>query len=80
MATLSQITVRNVDADLKQRLHRSAQKKNMSVNSYMLDIARRAVGSGTVSTWRKYEGALSSDAINPQTLDDFETIDTSMWR
>lgn len=80
MKATSQITVRNVDADLKARLQQQARHKHTSVNGLMLDIARKAVGSDQSATvWRKYAGAIPAGGINEKALADFEKTDPTMW-
>lgn len=80
MKATSQITVRNVDADLKARLQQQARRQHMSVNGLMLDIARKAVGSDqSTPVWRKYSGTIPVGGINEKALADFEKIDPTMW-
>jgi hypothetical protein len=78
----TQITVRNVDALLKQRIDKLAKLKAMSINDFVLDTLQAKVGnpSPTMITWHHYSGIMDKNAINQSVLDDFETIDTKMWK
>lgn len=77
----TQITVRNVDAILKQRIDKLAKLKAMSINDFVLDTLQAKVGnpSSKPITWHHYSGIMDKAAINESVLEDFETIDTAMW-
>jgi len=78
----TQITVRNVDAALKQRIDKLAKLRAMSINDFVLDTLRTKVGSkaGAPIAWRRYSGVMDKEAINQDVLDDFEAIDPVMWK
>jgi len=78
----TQITVRNVDAHLKQRIDKLAKLKAMSINDFVLDTLQTKVGSvsGSTITWQRYSGVMDKASINQEVLDDFETIDPAMWK
>lgn len=79
----SQITVRNVDPVLKRRIAKLAKLKAMSINDFVLESLRTKVGmtpaEGTIN-WQSYSGTMDRDGINQAVLDDFEAIDTTMWK
>jgi hypothetical protein len=77
----TQITVRNVDITLKQRIDKLAKLKAMSINDFVLDTLRAKVGNSPTKpiTWHHYSGVMDKYAINQSVLDDFETVDTEMW-
>lgn len=80
----TQITIRNVDPILKQKIVRSARLKSMSINEWVLDQIRHSTGSIkptnlTPPSWEKCIGAVEDSGINQDVLDDFEKIDTKMW-
>lgn len=78
----TQITVRNISPMLKRRVDKLAKLKSMSINDFVLDAIQDKVGGvkaeDTVS-WHKYSGLIDQDGINQDVLDDFETIDKTMW-
>lgn len=77
-----QITVRNVDPMLKQRINKLAKLKAMSINEFVLETLRDKVGvkiQDKTASWRSYEGVMGKNGINQTVLDDFEAIDESMW-
>lgn len=79
----TQITVRNVDAALKQRIDKIAKLKAMSINDFVLDTLRAKVGSSLPDTkisWDHYSGVMDKAAINQAVLNEFEAIDTAMWK
>ncbi len=78
----TQITVRNVDATLKQRIDKLAKLRAMSINDFVLETLQTKVGnpSGNVVTWHHYSGIMDKDAISKEVLDDFEVIDLAMWK
>lgn len=80
----TQITVRNVNAALKQRIDKLAKLKAMSINDFVLETLQAKVGSpssdGEGITWHHYSGVMDKAAINQEVLDDFEAIDPAMWR
>jgi hypothetical protein len=78
----SQITVRNVDPVLKQRIEKLAKLKSMSINDFVLDTLRVKVDlkpDKKYVVWDKYQGIVSEGGINQAVLDDFEAIDAKMW-
>lgn len=79
----TQITVRNVDLALKQRIDKIAKLKAMSINDFVLSTLRSRVGGdfpGTAITWQHYSGVMDKAAINQDVLNDFEAVDPSMWK
>ncbi len=79
----TQITVRNVDSELKKRIDKIAKLKAMSLNDFVLDTLRSKVGGTTADktiTWHRYSGVMDRAAINQEVLEDFETIDPAMWK
>lgn len=79
----TQITVRNVDPILKQRIDKLAKMKSMSINDLVLDTLRAKVdlqGAQKKMSWQRYSGVMGKKGINQAVLDDFETIDESMWK
>jgi len=79
----TQITVRNVDPLLKRRIDKLAKLKSMSINDLVLETLRAKVGEstdGTPISWHRYSGLLEPEAISQAVLDDFETIDPTMWK
>ncbi len=78
-----QITVRNVDAALKQRIDKIAKLKAMSINDFVLDTLRNKVNGSSANkpiTWHRYSGIMEKSAINQNALDEFEVIDPEMWK
>ncbi len=82
----TQITVRNVDPILKQRINKLAKLKSMSINDFVLDTLRAKVEMKTrgdetnqQNTWQKYSGVMTKQGINQAVLDDFSAIDKTMW-
>lgn len=79
----TQITVRNVDPQLKRRIDKLAKLKAMSINDLALEALQDKVGSTPANkhkiSWRRYSGILPHGAINQSVLDDFETVDQAMW-
>lgn len=78
----TQITVRNVDPVLKQRIDKFARMKSMSINDFVLDTLRVKVDlrpSQKEISWDKYRGLVGSKGINQAVLKDFEAIDGAMW-
>jgi len=78
----TQITVRNVDFSLKQRIDKLAKLKAMSLNDFVLDTLRTKVGGTTANTgitWQRYSGVMDKTAINQEVLDNFEVLDPTMW-
>jgi hypothetical protein len=78
----TQITVRNVDDSLKRKIDKLANLKAMSINDFVLDTLRAKVGnpSSAPITWHHYSGIMDKKALNQSALDDFETIDPTMWK
>lgn len=79
----SQITVRNVEPMLKQRIAQLAKLKSKSINDLVLDTMRVKVGLKSESkktNWSKYQGMFKDDAFDDAVFEDFEKIDESMWR
>jgi hypothetical protein len=77
-----QITVRNVDPILKQRIDKLAKMKSMSINDFVLDTLRAKVdlkATPKKSSWEKYRGVIGTKGINQTVLNDFETVDKAMW-
>ena len=78
----TQITVRNVSPILKRRIDKLAKLKSMSINDFVLDALQDKVGGITAKntvSWRQYSGLIDNEGINQEVLDDFETIDKTMW-
>lgn len=78
----TQITVRNVDPILKQRIDKLAKMKSMSINDFVLDTLRAKVdlkASQKKISWNKYSGLVGSKGISQAALNDFEAIDKTMW-
>ena len=78
----TQITVRNVDPALKQRIDKLAKLKAMSINDLVLEALRTKVGSSPSDnpiSWDRYSGIMDKSAINQSVLDDFGVIDPRMW-
>ena len=78
----TQITVRNVSPILKRRIDKLAKLKSMSINDFVLDTLQDKVGGITAKdtvSWRQYSGLIDNKGINQEVLDDFETIDKTMW-
>ena len=79
-----QITVRNVDPILKQRITKLAKLKSMSINDFVLDTLRSKVDLTTSKdggpNWQRYSGTMSKQAISQDVLDDFESVDSAMWK
>ena len=81
MAT-TQITVRNVNPILKRRIDKLAKLKSMSINDFVLNTLQDKVGGVTAKdtvSWHKYSGLIDKAGINQDVLDDFETVDKTMW-
>ncbi len=78
----TQITVRSVDVNLKQRIDKLAKLKAMSINDFVLDTLQTKVSnpSGNTITWQHYSGIMDKAAINQSVLDDFGAIDPEMWK
>jgi predicted DNA binding CopG/RHH family protein len=77
-----QITVRNVDPLLKQRINKLAKLKAMSINDFVLDTLRAKVdmkASAEGIDWQRYSGVMGKKSINQAVLDDFEAVDSAMW-
>jgi hypothetical protein len=54
----------------------------MSINDFVLDTLQDKVGGITAKdtvSWRQYSGLIDEEGINQDVLDDFETIDKTMW-
>jgi hypothetical protein len=82
--SMSQITVRNVDAPLKALIVRSAKLKGMSINEWTLEAIRARVGLNMpiVSeepSWKQFVGCLPADAINMDAIEEMDQIDPKMW-
>jgi hypothetical protein len=78
----TQITVRNVSPILKRRIDKLAKLKSMSINDFVLDTLQDKVGGITAKdsvSWRQYSGLIDKAGINQEVLDNFETIDKTMW-
>jgi hypothetical protein len=78
----TQITVRNVDALLKQRVTKLAKLKAVSINDFVLETLRAKVSLDPPKrsiNWLRYKGTLGPKGIDQTVLDDFETIDEKMW-
>lgn len=78
----TQITVRNVSPILKRRIDKLAKLKSMSINDFVLDTLQDKVGGITAKatvSWRQYSGLIDNEGINQEVLDNFETIDKTMW-
>jgi len=82
----TQITVRNVDPILKQRINKLAKLKSMSINDFVLDTLRTKVEMKTIKkdlaregSWHRYSGTIGGQGISQDVLDDFETVDKAMW-
>lgn len=78
-----QITVRNVDPLLKQRITKLAKLKSMSINDFVLETLRTKVDLRAPKqsiSWDRYSGTVPAKGINQDVLNDFETIDDAMWR
>ena len=86
---MNQLTVRGFDDELSDRIQRLAQREGISLNKAVLTLLRKGAGltdsagaPGTVGssldhligTWTQDE----ADAFNA-VLQDFETIDESIW-
>ena len=79
----TQITVRNVDPQLKLRIDKLAKLKSMSINDFVLDTLRTKVGTiapENMPSWEHYSGTIGKDGINQSALADFEAIDPRMWK
>jgi hypothetical protein len=77
-----QITVRNVDPILKQRIDKLAKMKSMSINDFVLDTLRAKVDLKAPQkkvSWEKYSGLIGVKGINQAVLNDFEAVDKAMW-
>ncbi len=78
-----QITVRNVDPLLKRRITKLAKLKSMSINDFVLSTLQDKVG-GVIQretiNWQSYSGLMGKAGINQSVLNDFETIDETMWK
>jgi hypothetical protein len=80
----TQVTVRNVDSLLKQRIARGAKLKDQSINDWVLDAMRTKAGFVNKSvrndpSWRKFVGAIPQDGFSQDVLADMENIDPQMW-
>jgi hypothetical protein len=78
----TQITVRNVSPILKRRIDKLAKLKSMSINDFVLDVLQDKVGGMTSKdtlSWHQYSGLIDNEGINQEVLDDFETVDKTMW-
>ena len=78
----TQITVRNVSPILKRRIDKLAKLKSMSINDFVLATLQDKVGGITAKdnvSWRQYSGLIDNEGINQEVLDNFETIDKTMW-
>ncbi len=54
----------------------------MSINDFVLDTLQDKVGGITAKatvSWRQYSGLIDNEGINQEVLDNFETIDKTMW-
>lgn len=82
MSASHQISLRNVDSRLKRLIDQHAKKRGTSINQYVLDTVAEAVGyrEAKQPAWREFNGAMTCDGINQQALDDFESIDETMWK
>lgn len=78
----TQITVRNVNAALKQRINSLAKLKAMSINDFVLYALEENVKnpSGKAITWHEYSGIMDQESINQRVLDNFEVVDLEMWK
>lgn len=81
MKKMSQITVRNVDQDLKRLISQHAKEQGVSINQYMLNIAKEAVNhkKPQPSSWRECSGLLEFDDFPDEVMADFEKVDNEMW-
>jgi len=52
---MTQLTVRGVDPHLHDALKREAQRQGQSVNRYVLDILRQALGINAFPPHREYD-------------------------
>jgi hypothetical protein len=79
----TQITVRNVDPILKQRIDKLAKLRAMSINDLVLETLRAEVSltpSKKNISWDKYCGIVAEGDIDESFMDDFEKIDPEMWK
>lgn len=78
----TQVTLRNIDEELKKLIDQNAQKRGQSINSYVVDVIKDSVGYKTKASqgWREFIGTMPDDGINQEVLDDFEKIDENMWK
>lgn len=78
---MSQITVRNVDQDLKRLIAQHAKEKGVSINKYMLDIARESVNQTKpqATSWRECSGILKFEDFPDEVFTEFEEVDSEMW-
>jgi uncharacterized protein (DUF1778 family) len=82
-----QITVRNVDANLKKRIATNAKLNQQSINDWVLDAIKKKAGvAGSVHeviqppAWKAFSGALKDeDVLGADFLEDIEAIDEQMW-
>ena len=82
MSKSGQVTLRNVDTTLKQLIDQYARKRGVSINRFVLDIVKEAVGYTPTPSkrWREFAGAIPEEGLDSEVLADFEKIDDKMWR
>lgn len=79
----TQITVRNVDPILKQRIDKLAKLRSMSINELVLEALRAEVSlapSKKDISWDKYHGVVAEGDFDESVFEDFEKIDPDMWK
>lgn len=78
---MTQITVRNVDQDLKRLITQHAKEQGVSINQYMLNIARESVNHAKpqATSWKECSGLLKFDDFPDEVFADFEKVDSEMW-
>ena len=77
----TQVTLRNVSADLKKRIDQASHKQKVSINTHLVGVLEDYYGiRANKPGWRDSAGILQSSDIDQNVIDDFRKVDESMWR
>ncbi|MFA6033645.1 MAG: hypothetical protein WC889_12155 [Myxococcota bacterium] len=83
---MKQLTIRNVGADLSRALDTERHRRGTSLNQFVLDVLRQALGLSAERSFRNGLGRFSGTWNNKDLAEFekntavFEKIDEEMWR
>ena len=79
---MTQVTLRNIDPKLKKLIDQRAKKSQKSINTYVVDLIKDSIGYTQTKhkPWRAYAGVIPDCGISQEALDDFASIDKTMWQ